>query len=320
MNPRYPIYIVSKGRSDTRLTARSLEMMRVPYYIVIEPHDYDNYAAVIDETKILILPVENHGNGPGLARNWCWEHAIQIGAERHWVMDDNINYFFRLNNNLRFVVSDGTIFRCMEDFVDRYENIYIAGPQYYMFCRDWSKWPAYVANTRIYSCLLIQNNIPYRWRGRYNEDTDLSLRVLKDGFCTVQFNAFLQRKIATQLIGGGNTAEFYAKEGTTNKSKMLERMHPDVARVITRWGRVHHYVDYSPFKKNKLIRKPGWNYNGINNYGMNLVQVAEEKKTTKPNTQPAFILEQPKKEFDIDNYWKDRGFTGTTGNWDTTNL
>jgi len=28
---------------------------------------------------------------------------------------------------------------------------------------------------------LIRNDIPYRWRAKYNEDTDLSLRVLKDG-------------------------------------------------------------------------------------------------------------------------------------------
>lgn len=32
---------------------------------------------------------------------------------------------------------------------------------------------------RAFPCILIQNDIPFRWRGRYNEDTDLSLRALK---------------------------------------------------------------------------------------------------------------------------------------------
>ena len=42
--PRYPIYIVSKGRADSRQTAKSLEKMGVPYSVVIEPQDYDAYS------------------------------------------------------------------------------------------------------------------------------------------------------------------------------------------------------------------------------------------------------------------------------------
>ena len=54
--PRYPVYIVSKGRWDSRLTSKSLERMRVPYHIVVEPQEYDRYAAVINPCKILTLP------------------------------------------------------------------------------------------------------------------------------------------------------------------------------------------------------------------------------------------------------------------------
>ena len=133
-------------------------------------------------------------------------------------------------------------------------------------------------NTRIYSCLLIRNDIPHRWRGRYNEDTDLSLRVLKDGWCTIQFNAFSQDKMATQTIKGGNTDEFYAYEGTVNKSKMLAEMHPDVAKVMWKYGRWHHYGDYSGFKSNKLIRKKDLVIpSGNNEYGLQKVNVDVKK-------------------------------------------
>ncbi len=50
-------------------------------------------------------------------------------------MDDNINGFYRLNHNLKIQVSDGTIFQCMEDFVNRYNNISMAGPNYFMFTK-----------------------------------------------------------------------------------------------------------------------------------------------------------------------------------------
>ena len=254
-NPTYPVYIVSKNRADSRLTAKSFERMKMPYYIAVEPQDYDDYYAVTDKKygTVLVLPFSNHGDGPGRARNWCWDHSIKLGAKRHWVLDDNISDFYRLNNNLRIRVESGAIFKSAEDFVDRFTNVPISGFQYRFFIAPDSKYPPYVKNTRIYSTLLIENTCPYRWRGRYNEDTDICLRVLKAGMCTIQFNAFLQGKNATQTVKGGNSAEFYDKEGTWKKSKMLVDLHPDVSRMVMRFNRWHHYVDYGPFKKNKLI-------------------------------------------------------------------
>jgi len=272
-NPGYPVYIVSKGRADSRLTSRSLERMKVPYYIAVEPQDYDAYCAVIDPAKVLVLPFSNHGDGPGRARNWCWDHAIKLGAKRHWVLDDNISDFYRLQKNERVRVETGAIFKAAEDFVDRYENVPISGFQYRFFIAPNSKYPPFVTNTRIYSVLLIDNECKHRWRGRYNEDTDICLRVLKDGDCTVQFNAFLQGKAATQTLGGGNTEEFYAKEGTLKKSQMLVDMHPDVTKLVWRFDRWHHFVDYNPFKKNKLRFKPGIELQDkVNNYGMKLIK------------------------------------------------
>ena len=150
----------------------------------------------------------------------------------------------------------------------------MAGFNYYSFCKKNDAVPPYVLNTRIYSCLLIDNKAGYRWRGRYNEDTDLSLRVLKDGLCTIQFNAFLCGKITTQRMKGGNTEEFYDDEGTLPKSQMLANLHPDVAKVVFKFNRWHHHVDYSNFKKNKLIKIIDTSLlPKINNYGMELVDL-----------------------------------------------
>ena len=293
-NPVNPVYIVSKGRSDSMITSKSLSRMKVPHYIVIEPQDEELYENALDNFKIrkyvtlLVAPFSNHGDGPGRARNWAWDHSIHLGAKKHWVLDDNISDFYRLHQNQRIRVESGAIFKAAEDFVDRYENVPISGFQYRFFIAPNSYYPAYVKNTRIYSCLLISNDCKHRWRGRYNEDTDICLRVLKDGDCTIQFNAFLQGKCATQTVKGGNTAEFYHVEGdvdktnwrdgqlnatgTINKSQMLQDLHPDVAKVVWRYGRWHHYVDYSPFKKNELRLKEDIHIvNRVNNYGMKLV-------------------------------------------------
>jgi len=284
MNPKHTVYIVSKGRWESRLTSKSFEEMKVPYFIVVEEQEYENYASVISPEKILILDkqylrdydtCDSLGNtlgvGPGAARNFCWQHSISLGASWHWVLDDNIDGFCRLNRNERHEVTSGTIFRIAEDFVERYENVSQAGFEYRFFAGgSRRKKPPFRLNTRIYSCILNRNDVPYRWRGRYNEDTDLSLRMLKDGWCTVLFQCFLQNKAATQTVKGGNTAEFYEKEGTLPKSQMLVDLHPDVSRLAFRYGRHHHHVDYSSYQKNQLVRKEGIFPEGVNNYGMKL--------------------------------------------------
>jgi len=287
MLPRYPVYIVSKGRWKSRLTSRALDLMGVPYKMIVEQDQLFEYQAEIGRERCLVLPQryldeydtcdalgDSKSKGPGAARNFAWDHAIKTGNKRHWVMDDNLDAFHRLNRNIKREADTPAVFAAMEDFVDRYENVPLAGPNYYSFVKAADKVPAFITNTRIYSCLLIQNDAPYRWRGRYNEDTDLSLRILKDGLCTIQFNAFLQGKVTTQRMRGGNTDEFYELEGTKAKSQMLADLHPDVAEVVWRFNRWHHHVDYRPFKKNKLKRRSDIVVpKGINNYGMELVRV-----------------------------------------------
>ena len=106
------------------------------------------------------------------------------------------------------------------------------------------------------------------------------MRVLKDGHCTVLFNAFLCGKVTTQRMTGGNTKEFYKDEGTHPKSDMLEKMHPDVAKVSWRFGRWHHTVDYKPYRINKLIKKKNLVINEeIDNYGMILKEREKNEET-----------------------------------------
>ena len=135
----------------------------------------------------------------------------------------------------------------------------------------------YTMNTRIYSFILNRNDLDYRWRGTWNEDTDLSLRILKDGWCTVQFNQMLAAKMTTQKVKGGNTAEFYKDNGTFLKSKMLENMHPDVAKVVWKFSRWHHEVDYSGFKQELKIKDEYKNIEeGINEHGQEMYIIPDE--------------------------------------------
>ena len=281
MHPRYPIFIPSKGRHEYCMTMRQLELMNVEYRVIVEEQEYRAYSDAVGKKRVLVLPRSYQDNydtcddkghelpvGSGAVRNYAWDLSIDEGFERHWVMDDNIRRFMRLNKNQHHVLRTGAGFAAMEDFVDRYENIAMAGPHYKWFIPQRTKHNPFSLNTRVYSCNLILNSVPFRWRGRYNEDTILSIDMLKAGWCTVQFKAFTQDKSQTQTMKGGNTDVLYAK-GTTEKSQMLVREHPDVCRMTIKYGRVHHHADYSVFAANKLVRKKDVKIDaGPNEYGM----------------------------------------------------
>tara|TARA_Y100000310_G_C20073707_1_gene530571 strand:+ start:155 stop:487 length:333 start_codon:yes stop_codon:yes gene_type:complete len=92
--------------------------------------------------------------------------------------------------------------------------------------------------------------------------------MLKDHWCTVLFYAFLQDKQTTQKMQGGNTTEFYEREGTLPKSQMQVALHPDISRLVWRYGRWHHLVDYSGFQQ-RLRRRQGLVIQpGNHEYGM----------------------------------------------------
>lgn len=270
---KYPIYVISKGRYNNCLTARELNSMNVEYTLVVEPQEYELYKGVAK--NILKTPFSNLGQGSIPVRNFVWEHSIKNGHSKHWVLDDNIEGFHRLNRNNKPKLQSSVFFKVMEDFTDRYDNVAISGPNYYSFCKTTDKIPAYYLNTRVYSCILIDNKLDIRWRGKYNEDTDLCIRVLKMGLCTILFNAFLIGKVTTQRMKGGNTDDVYAD--TNNRlefAESLQKQHPDVVKVTWKFNRWHHQVNYKPFKINKLIRKKGLVLNNtINEYGMKLVEL-----------------------------------------------
>ena len=281
MNPKYPVYIISKGRWESRLTSKALEQRGITYRIVVEPQERAQYAAVIDPSKILTLPFSNLGQGGIPARNWVWEHAIAEGAARHWILDDNMPHFHRLTGGIKYKTTTGSTFAAIEDWADRYDNVGLAGMQYQ------DLWPArgvkipIQMNTRVYSCILIDHALPFRWRGRYNEDTDLSLRALKAGWCTALFMTFMVQKSGTMTMKGGNTDQLYKQDsrfdGRLAMARSLERQHPDVTKVVWKWGRWHHSVDYRPFKGNRLRLRPGVVIpEGVDNFGMVLVDKTKD--------------------------------------------
>ncbi len=277
--PRYPIYVPSKGRADRCLTARFLIKDEVPFKLVVEEAEHDEYASRYGEERMLVLPFSDQGSVIP-ARNWIKDHATEEGHVRHWQIDDNIQGIWRYYRNERLHCRAGVALAASEDFVDRYENVAICGLEYVMFAM-FPKKP-FTLNTRVYSCSLVLNSLPHQWRGTYNEDTDFCLQVLADGWCTVLMNAFLVQKTGTMAMKGGNTDEIYHGDGRLKMARSLERRWPGVVRTERRFRRPQHVVKDS-WKKfsTKLKRRSDVDFEKLaaapNEYGMELKAVKKIK-------------------------------------------
>jgi hypothetical protein len=309
---KYPIFILTKGRYDFRTTARYLDWCGIDYKIVIEPSEVDLYIEKgQDKNKIIIAPEDfsKRGQGSIPVRNFILEEARKIDKKgRHWILDDNIKGYYRFYKNQRVFCKGGFIFRMIEDYVDRYTNIKIAGHQYMKFIvsSELNQKPL-IRNTRVFSSILLSNDIldivdkdgPIQWRGKYNEDIDLSIRILRSGFCSIIFNCILGDKLTTLSQIGGNTDTIYGvsthkygdnfkfDEVQKNKEKKVQQLldhYPEYVKSgdlkkVYKFQRPHHSFNFKIFNKNTFIWKEGIKEKLINkknkqsfNYGIRKVK------------------------------------------------
>jgi hypothetical protein len=291
---KYPLYIISYKRSDTRYTQKKIHEMGIPYKIVVESFEYDKYKEHIPEENILCFTRDECDKDKGSipVRNFVWEHSIQQGHKRHWIVDDNIKGFYRWCKNIHVECNDSSCFRQVEDLTDRYSNVYMSGIQYKSMCPQISRRRKIITkNSKVFSCCLYDNfmdvklGLDDRWRGKYNEDIDLILRILKKGGMTLQIQNFLINKPTSKTVKGGNAEEIYKMNGwDLMKVNSLIEQHPDCVIDVPKFGKKHHHeVNY---KKVSTCDTLELNVNHIQNeikkdYGLELVEMEKEVKVKK---------------------------------------
>lgn len=257
-NLKYPIYIISKGRYKNPITAKCFMRENIDFLIAVEPEEYNFYKKTIPTKNILQLPFSNLGLGSFPARNYCWEHSMKSNYKKHFLFDDNIYRYYKLENGKRSKCSCLEAFIVLQIFTDQYKNVGISGFNYEYFVTSETNKP-FTINTHIYSAMLINNQIPYRWRLKYNEDVDLCLQVLHNKLCTISLNVYLAKKVSTvNKLKGGNQDDLYQNNNPDKKrlkTKTLEAVWPQYVKSGIRFDRPHHYVNWNKHFRHPLIRK-----------------------------------------------------------------
>lgn len=280
--PRYPIFIPTRGRVETQLTARMFKRDGVPFRLVVEAAEAEAHIKNWGIARVLVLPESNRGLV--YSRNWIKDFSTAAGDERHWQFDDDIRYMMRLHVGRRIKCVSNIALAVAEDFVERYENVALTSFNSKFFVPvaggfAQGQWPPFYLNHRCYTDFLMLNSLPLRWRGRYNEDTDMTLQVLAAGWCTILFNAFLINTPTTLTAPGGqmtSAAGSYQGDGRLRMSRELERNWPLVVTTGRRFQRPQHIVRDSWQKFDTPLRlKP--DAKPVKDYSLWLKQVGKTK-------------------------------------------
>jgi hypothetical protein len=305
--PQYPIYVISLGRYEDKLRATSkwLDLCKIPYYLVCEPHEETQYRSALSSANVgtvLVLPESfsktiKRGGIP--ARNWVFQHSKNNGDEAHWILDDNIEGYTRRNKYQRIPVYSGVVFKSIEDYVNRYTNIKMAGHHYTSMTPAIYMCNPIRFNTRIYSSILIKNDIDTSiivrdantekgfsvvpdtelWKGTYNEDTDLSIRQLLLGHPTALFLHFTANKMTTgQLKKGGNFDSIYENgrdEAFLKKVQEIKDRYDGLGgcsiKIVSKFSKKYHHEIVYPNHDNELESIDEEISNIPNEYGMRYV-------------------------------------------------
>lgn len=276
---KYPIFVISYLRSNDKdgKTCSWLEKMGIPYTVVVEEDQENDYKEWL-ETKngmgeILTMDKEfkkfqnqfgNYGSIP--VRNFIHNYIINRGDKKYWLLDDNIDGYKWVDKYTKVNCNSPLCFRMVEDWSDEIKNMYLSGHQYSSFVPEIDMKQKVLYGTRVFSSMLISRDIPKLnddndiWRGKFNEDVDLSIRLLSQGFPTANFCNITSMKCSTGSCKGGNTDGIYKQDcgdkrgGKIKTDEIVERW-PDYVREVKRFGRTHHDIKnewINEWKNNEL--------------------------------------------------------------------
>jgi len=233
----FPIYIPSKGRYEC-ITAKQLLNFKIPFKIVIEPQDYNDYEK---KWGNYLLVLDRNDMGISYVRQVIINYAKSNGQKWIWMIDDDITeWWYRVSN-------DGCV-KANISFLNEVENHILNHPEkdtvgqvglYHSVwaCKKNCTIPFISENVGIVQVVafnLSNINIEYDPQLNGMEDQDLTLRLLKSGVKTLRYNHF-SFKTYSKGENKGGLYYFYKNNPISNTVKRFYNKHYNKDKRIVSW-------------------------------------------------------------------------------------
>lgn len=287
---RYNIYIPSYKRAGIALTNQMLDKFGIEnYYFCVDPSQYPAYKEKYGMDKVIIrdpsfkseskLDLANSVLSPDYLHgasgvfNALLYISKCLGEKAYFTMDDDI-----MNLGIKARKGDGVVvgekydkdnyYRCSNltpevgyDFKKNLNDMMILFDKMrnksFMSAEKYGLVFALPVSiklgTRSYSFYLTDNHNQRDHLGQQNNDIITSLEMSKYGFVNAIVEGIPQYNSAdTQVLAGGAT-DVYKTFGTLDKAKVLVQAQPNYSKVSVVYSRVHHYVDFNQYNKQRLV-------------------------------------------------------------------
>lgn len=243
---KFKIYIPSKGRANRCFTAMYLKNNNIPFNIVVEPNDYDNYLEVYSKDELVVL--DANSKGLSYARNFIKRFSLSRGEDYHWQLDDDISYLVKRIDGKNLKINPLEIFNEVEEKTLKYKNIKVSGLKDVVFA--WTKKEARNVNKLIASAFLVENDLGINWSDNMIEDIDYCIQVLEKGYCTLIFNRLAYQKKPNNKDLGGQAGFNYERLNINlvnkypNYFKLVEDKKTGLKKVAASrvWGKFKSYL------------------------------------------------------------------------------
>lgn len=225
---------------------------------------------MVDLTTSIKTP--NYTHGTAGIYNFLLAFSRSIGERKFWTSDDDIiglamkaykgdemmkagekydkNNFYRCSKIVEDYGFDYKKFmKSLEDVSDKARNNgFVALEKFGLVFALPIFWKL---GTRAYSYYLTDNATQINHIGALNNDVTTSLEMSKRGYVNMLFEGICYNSLPTQMSGG--LTEQYRRFGTLEKGKRLVKVAPHCARIVDRYSRIHHIVDYNWYNKQRLV-------------------------------------------------------------------
>lgn len=264
------VYIISKGRPQCT-TAKTLEKMGYPgeWFIVCGNNDetlpeyreawgehvivFDWYDEITRTNTLDNFGFEEMASGAAPVRNATARISRERGELRHWQFDDDYTSFKHVNAECTKNVNFESGAEFQEWLLRLAEFGYSAGLKNVGFPPASEAFPNHgkTFGKRVFNA----HNMPSDerlfepWVSRMNDDTINAINVYRHGGCEMSLRCMNMTMPPTQSEGGGLT-DIYKLEGTVRKSAYPVLVAPVAAKLVVRFGRYHHRIDWK-----KLVPK-----------------------------------------------------------------
>lgn len=226
----WPVFVTSKGRAATARTPSLLELSGAPHRICVEPAEVDAYAEHYPRRRL--LEIGDSARGLVYVRNWVLARARAEGLGWFWMLDDDIDSFYRVEGRKCVKAPAAAVLLAAQDIIGTAMAAHGA-LEYQQFA--WRQEKVAALNSYCDVAVAIHagrtRGIGFREGPDLKTDRDFTLQVMASGWDVVRA-ARLAFSCPKNGSNKGGLAEDYAQAGREERASrwMESAWGPEVCR------------------------------------------------------------------------------------------